>query len=135
VINAEQAIVEAVLPRRTLFARRAAGRPRRPAAIAANIDLVFLVCGLDGDFNVRRLERYLTLGAESGADAVVVLNKTDLCADLAARIGETATVAGDRTHRRRAHAEPRGDRSTAALSGRRAHGGAAGIFGAWANRR
>jgi len=94
VINAEQAIVEAVLPRRTLFARRAAGRREDQQPIAANIDLVFLVCGLDGDFNVRRLERYLTLGAESGADAVVVLNKTDLCADLAARIGETAAVAG-----------------------------------------
>ena len=94
VINAEQAIVEAVLPRRTLFARRAAGRREDQQPIAANIDLVFLVCGLDGDFNLRRLERYLTLGAESGADAVVVLNKTDLCADLAARIAETTTVAG-----------------------------------------
>ena len=80
VINAEQAIVEAVLPRRTLFARRAAGRREDQQPIAANIDLVFLVCGLDGDFNLRRLERYLTLAAESGADAVVVLNKTDLCA-------------------------------------------------------
>ena len=94
VINAEQAIVEAVLPRRTLFARRAAGRREDQQPIAANIDLVFLVCGLDGDFNLRRMERYLTLGAESGADAVVVLNKTDLCADLAARTAETATVAG-----------------------------------------
>jgi len=94
VLNAEQAIVEAVLPRRTLFARRAAGRREDQQPIAANIDLVFLVCGLDGDFNLRRLERYLTLGAESGAEPVVVLNKTDLCADLAARIAETATVAG-----------------------------------------
>jgi len=94
VINAEQAIVEAVLPRRTLFARRAAGRREDQQPIAANIDLVFLICGLDGDFNLRRMERYLTLGAESGADAVVVLNKTDLCADLAARTAETATVAG-----------------------------------------
>src|SRR6476660_1524620 len=53
VINTEQAIVEAVLPRRTLFARRAAGRREDQQPIAANIDLVFLVCGLDGDFNVR----------------------------------------------------------------------------------
>ena len=94
VINAEQAIVEAVLPRRTLFARRAAGRREDQQPLAANIDLVFLVCGLDGDFNLRRLERYLTLSAESGAEAVVVLNKTDLCADLATRIAETAAVAG-----------------------------------------
>ena len=94
VINAEQAIVEAVLPRRTLFARRAPGRREDQQPIAANIDLVFLVCGLDGDFNLRRLERYLTLGVESGADAVVVLNKSDLCADVAARLEETAAVAG-----------------------------------------
>jgi ribosome biogenesis GTPase len=94
VINAEQAIVEAVLPRRTLFARRAPGRREDQQPIAANIDLVFLVCGLDGDFNLRRLERYLTLGVESGADAVVVLNKSDLCADVAARLADTAAVAG-----------------------------------------
>lgn len=94
IINREQAIVEAVLPRRTLFARRAAGRREDQQPIAANIDLVFLVCGLDGDFNLRRLERYLTLGVESGADAVVVLNKSDLCADVPARLAETAEVAG-----------------------------------------
>ena len=113
VINAEQAIVEAVLPRRTLFARRAAGRREDQQPIAANIDLVFLVCGLDGDFNLRRLERYLTLGAESGADAVVVLNKSRPLR----RRGRTDCGNGHsrrhRTDRRRAHAEPRGDRSTA----------------------
>jgi ribosome biogenesis GTPase len=94
VINAEQAIVESVLPRRTLFARRAAGRREDQQPIAANIDLVFLICGLDGDFNIRRLERYLTLAAESGADAVVVLNKSDLCADLTSRLGDATEVAG-----------------------------------------
>src|SRR5689334_7817785 len=70
-----QAIVDAVLPRRTLFARRAPGRREDQQPIAANVDIVFLVCGLDGDFNLRRLERYLTLAHESGADPVVVLNK------------------------------------------------------------
>jgi ribosome biogenesis GTPase len=93
-VSADYAIVEAVLPRRTLFARRAAGRREDQQPIAANIDLVFLVCGLDGDFNLRRLERYLTLAAESGAAPVVVLNKSDLCDDLAARLAETAEVAG-----------------------------------------
>ena len=94
VVSAGQAIVEAVLPRRTLFARRAPGRREDQQSIAANIDLVFLVCGLDGDFNLRRLERYLTLSVESGAGAVVVLNKSDLCADVAERLAEAATVAG-----------------------------------------
>ncbi|HXB69596.1 MAG TPA: ribosome small subunit-dependent GTPase A [Candidatus Acidoferrales bacterium] len=88
-----QAIVEAVLPRRTFFSRRAAGRREEEQPIAANIDLVFLVCGLDGDFNLRRLERYLTLAAESGAQPVVVLNKADLCNDLAVRLAQTRDVA------------------------------------------
>jgi ribosome biogenesis GTPase len=94
VVGQEQAIVEAVLPRRTLFSRRAAGRREEEQPIAANIDLVYLVCGLDGDFNLRRLERYLALAAESGAAPVIVLNKADVCADLAARLEETAAVAG-----------------------------------------
>jgi ribosome biogenesis GTPase len=94
VVGAGQGIVEAVMPRRTLFARRAAGKQEAQQPIAANIDLVFLVCGLDGDFNLRRLERYLTLAAESGAAPVVVLNKADACDDLATRIEETAAVAG-----------------------------------------
>jgi ribosome biogenesis GTPase / thiamine phosphate phosphatase len=62
--------------------------------MAANIDLVFLVCGLDGDFNLRRLERYLALTIESGATPVIVLNKSDACANLAAAVEETAGVAG-----------------------------------------
>lgn len=88
-----EATIEAVLPRRTCFSRRAPGRRQEEQAIAANIDLVFIVCGLDGDWNPRRLERYLTVAAESGAAPVVVLNKADLCGDVAARIGEAAAVA------------------------------------------
>ena len=94
IINASEAIVEAVLPRRTLFARRAAGRREQQQPIAANIDLVFLVSGLDGDYNPRRIERYRALAAESGSRAVIVLNKCDLCADLAARLEETRAIAG-----------------------------------------
>jgi ribosome biogenesis GTPase len=90
-----QAIVEAVLPRKTVFSRRAAGRREDEQPLAANIDLVFLVCGLDADFNLRRLERYLTLTAEAGAGAVVVLNKADLSPDVDARVAETAAVARD----------------------------------------
>jgi ribosome biogenesis GTPase len=93
VVGPGQAIVDAVMPRSTLFSRRAAGRREDQQPIAANVDLVFLVCGLDGDFNLRRLERYLTLAAESGAAPVIVLNKADACEDLGGRIEETATVA------------------------------------------
>ncbi len=92
-VEPEFAIVEAVLPRRSVFARRAAGRREYVQPLAANIDLVFVVCGLDADFNLRRLERYLTLAAEARVPAVVVLNKSDLCGDVAARLSETAAVA------------------------------------------
>ena len=91
----DQAIVEAVLPRRTFFSRRAAGRREDEQPIAANIDVVFLVCGLDGDFNLRRLERYLTLAAESGASPVVILNKTDVCDNVPERVKATIAVAGE----------------------------------------
>ncbi|MCL4219343.1 MAG: ribosome small subunit-dependent GTPase, partial [Candidatus Hydrogenedentes bacterium] len=57
IVGPEQALVEAVLPRRTCLSRRAAGRREEEQPLAANVDVVFLVCGLDGDFNLRRLER------------------------------------------------------------------------------
>ena len=73
--------IVAVLPRRSRFSRRAAGDPTEEQVVAANIDTVFLVAGLDGDFNPRRIERYLLVAVESGASPVVVLNKADLVED------------------------------------------------------
>jgi ribosome biogenesis GTPase len=73
--------IVAVLPRRSSFSRRAAGDPTEEQVVAANIDTVFLVAGLDGDFNPRRIERYLLVAVESGASPVVVLNKADVAAD------------------------------------------------------
>ncbi len=93
IASTDQAVVEAVLPRHTCLSRRAAGRRDQEQPLAANVDVVFVVCGLDGDFNLRRLERYLALVAASGAAPVVVLNKADLCADPAERVGETAAIA------------------------------------------
>jgi ribosome biogenesis GTPase len=61
------ATIEAILPRRTHFSRRAAGEITEQQVVAANIDVVFLVMGLDRDYNPRRLERYLMLARESGA--------------------------------------------------------------------
>jgi ribosome biogenesis GTPase len=61
--------------------------------IAANVDLAMIVCGLDGDFNLRRIERYLALVHASGARAAVVLNKSDVCVDLEARIAEVMRIA------------------------------------------
>ena len=73
--------IRAVLPRRSKISRKVAGALAVEQLLAANVDVVLLVMGLDGDFNVRRLERLLVLAWESGARPVVVLNKLDLCPD------------------------------------------------------
>lgn len=88
-----EGMIHAVLPRRSVFSRRAAGDREQEQLIAANIDLALIVCGLDRDFNVRRIERYLTLARASGVDAAIVLNKCDVCADLGARLADAARVA------------------------------------------
>ncbi len=80
----------AVLPRATQFSRRAAGNPTEAQVVAANIDVVFLVSGLDGDFNPRRIERYLVTAWDSGASPVIVLNKADLVDDTDAFVREAA---------------------------------------------
>ena len=67
-----------MLPRTSRFSRRAAGDATEEQVVAANIDTVFLVGGLDRDFNPRRIERYLLVAWESGASPVIVLNKADL---------------------------------------------------------
>jgi ribosome biogenesis GTPase / thiamine phosphate phosphatase len=69
-----------VLPRSSRFSRRAAGDRTEEQVVAANIDTVFLVGGLDHNFNPRRLERYLLVAWDSGASPVIVLNKADMLA-------------------------------------------------------
>jgi ribosome biogenesis GTPase len=73
------AIVHHVLPRRTVLVRRAAGKRVEPQAVAANVDVFLVVTSANLDANARRLERYLAAIVDSGADAVVVINKVDLC--------------------------------------------------------
>lgn len=87
--------IRALLPRRSAFVRQAAGREAKPQFVAANVDVLFLVAGLDGDLNARRLERYLVLAVESGARAVVVLNKADLAEDAEAAAADVRAIAGD----------------------------------------
>src|SRR5829696_2629054 len=74
-----QALIHAVLPRKGKFSRKVAGQRTEEQVVAANIDTIFLVSGLDADFNPRRIERYLTAAWDSGAQPVVVLNKLDRC--------------------------------------------------------
>ena len=78
----ETGTIEAILPRRSKFSRKVAGELTEEQIVAANIDTVFLVMGLDGDYNPRRLERYLVLAYESGASPVVILNKSDVAEHL-----------------------------------------------------
>jgi len=95
-------LIHALLERKSFFARNLPGRRKgkgreriEQQVIAANVDLVLIVCGLDRDYNLRRIERYLTLVGSSGADALVLLNKTDLCDDPHRCHEEVLSIAGE----------------------------------------
>lgn len=95
------AVIHAVLPRRSSFSRKAvlAGGPKygegrtEEQVLAANIDTAFLVSGLDHDLSRRRIERFLSVTWDSGASPVIILNKTDVCDDVAARVQEVLEIA------------------------------------------
>lgn len=89
----DEVVVERVLPRKTVFLRQAAGERSEPQAIAANIDRVLIVTSLEGDFNLRRLERYLLAIRSGGAEPVVVLSKADLCAESAQAFEQASSLA------------------------------------------
>jgi len=85
--------LQALLPRRSYFSRKVAGRATEQQLVAANFDTVFIVAGLDRDFNPRRIERTLILARESGAPPVILLNKADLGEDVEERTRQTHVVA------------------------------------------
>jgi len=87
------AIIHGVLPRRSAFSRNAVGGRTEQQVIAANIDLLVIVTGLDDNFNIRRIERYLTAAWDSGATPLVVLNKADQCPNLAERLAQVEAAA------------------------------------------
>ena len=89
----QTAVIHRVLPRKSLFVRRAAGTGQAEQAVAANVDTVFLCMSLNNDFSLRRLERYLAVAWESGAQPVVVLTKADLCGNVAQKQLEVESVA------------------------------------------
>jgi len=96
----QRGIIHALLARKSSFSRNLPGTRKgkeriEQQVIAANVDLVFIVSGLDRDFNLRRIERYLTLVSSSGADAVILLNKTDLCEDPEACKTQVEAIAGN----------------------------------------
>ncbi len=94
------AVIHKLFNRKNKITRAAAGPHRdnpksvlNEQVIAANIDLAFIVSGLDRDFNLRRIERYLTLVYDSGASPVIVLNKADLCPESDLKMQEVESIA------------------------------------------
>jgi len=92
--DGNRAVIQAVLPRRTKFSRNAAGDATEEQMLAANIDLVFIVESLAQSLNTRRIERYLALAWESGAQPVVLLTKSDLCEHLQTEVTRGVAAAG-----------------------------------------
>ena len=86
-------IIHHVLPRKSVFIRRASGTAHHEQVVAANIDTVFICMSLNRDYNLRRAERYLGIAWDSGATPVLVLTKSDLCEDLPHKLEELRKVA------------------------------------------
>ncbi len=80
--NDGNAIIHHVLSRKSAFIRKAAGTSHNNQVVAANVDTIFICMALNNDFNLRRLERYISIGWDSNALPVVVLTKSDLCSNL-----------------------------------------------------
>jgi ribosome biogenesis GTPase len=90
-----RAVIRAILPRRGWFSRKAAGRGTAEQVVAANVDTVLIVFGLDKPVNARSIERYRVVARRSGAAPVIVLNKSDLADDPAGDVVEATAAAGD----------------------------------------
>ena len=90
----DEVVIHDLLDRNTKFSRKEAGEKFNEQVVAANIDVVFIVTGLDDNFNPKRIERYLLLCQTSGALPVIVLNKTDLCDDVDSKVDHVKEVSG-----------------------------------------
>jgi ribosome biogenesis GTPase len=86
-VAGERPVIEAVLPRHGELARRDPDQ-RSEQVLAANVDRALLIMGLDGDFNLRRLERYVALVRAAAVAPITVLSKADLCGEAAARASD-----------------------------------------------
>jgi ribosome biogenesis GTPase len=88
-------LIDGVLPRRSALTRASAGKTSERQVLCANINVALVVTAPDHDFNPRRLERYILMVREGGAEPVIVLNKADLVEGLSPRIAEASRVAAD----------------------------------------
>lgn len=87
--------IHAILPRKSAFVRKEASKRTEAQVVAANVDTIFIVSGLDMDFNPSRIERYIAVAWESGAEPVVILNKTDICVDVDEAIKTVKAIAAE----------------------------------------
>jgi ribosome biogenesis GTPase len=88
VLRNGEAVIDRVFTRQTCVSRKQPEREIREQVLAANIDVLFIVSGLDRDYNPRRIERFLVMANESGARPVVLLNKADLAPELGLELAE-----------------------------------------------
>lgn len=91
--NDDVAIIHRILPRKSLLSRASSGVGQGVQPIAANVDTVFITMALDHNFNLRRMERYLTIVWDSGAQPVIVLTKADLTTDLENQLAQVSEIA------------------------------------------
>ena len=91
----DPAVIKKLLPRKSCFLRKAAGQKKQEQVVAANIDTVLICMSLNQNFNIRRLERYLSITYDSGAVPVVVLTKADLCRDVQDKAAQVRAAAPD----------------------------------------
>lgn len=92
VVSEEKQIID-ILPRKTKLSRKAAGKDMREQVIVSNIDYIFIVTSLNKDFNIKRLERYLTLVYDSGAAPAFILTKADLEDNISEKVSELESIA------------------------------------------
>lgn len=86
-------VIQEMFPRKGKFSRKEAGQVTNEQVLAANVDLIFIVTGLDSNFNLSRIQRYRTVALEGGAQPVLILNKADLCDDLEEKIEAVRAIA------------------------------------------
>jgi len=91
--DGSNAVITTLFPRRSCFIRKAAGPGKQEQVVASNVDTVFICMSLNNNFNLRRMERYLAISMDSGAESVVVLTKADFCENVSAKVEETERYA------------------------------------------
>lgn len=87
------AIIQSIIPRFSLFSRQVSGKKSDEQAVAANINTIFICMAFGHDYNLRRLERYLSIAYSSGAVPVIVLTKSDLCDDVETKVLDVQNIA------------------------------------------